>query len=227
MAIEKTLCQVAVNRDLCGAQFYSDAKTWVLDKGFAPEIAWQREQHPSNVSESAFLREAAWVVYCSGFREATVRKHFDYLSLCFFDWSSAAEIAENASACTTSAMLVLANRPKHQAVARIAQHIAEIGYEEFKGRFLQSPLEVFTTLPFLGPITSVHLAKNLGFDVAKPDRHLVRLKDFLGYKDVGAMCTAISSSCGDPVRVIDLVLWRYIEQTGIWQSTKTPALYAL
>jgi hypothetical protein len=63
--------------------------------------------------------------------------------------------------------------------------------------------------PFIGPITSFHLAKNLGLPVAKSDRHLVRLANAVGFEDVQSMCRNISSFTGDPVPVVDIVLWRF------------------
>jgi len=35
-------------------------------------------------------------------------------------------------------------------------------------------------LPFIGPVTAFHLAKNLGIEAVKPDRHLCRLSKLLG-----------------------------------------------
>ena len=60
--------------------FYSQAKKEIISRGFASEIEWQEQQVPEIISESFFLQEAAWVVYCSGFREATVRRCFDFIS---------------------------------------------------------------------------------------------------------------------------------------------------
>ncbi|HVY23721.1 MAG TPA: hypothetical protein VG962_10250 [Steroidobacteraceae bacterium] len=58
------------------------------------------------------------------------------------------------------------------------------------------------------------MAKNLGFDIAKSDRHLVRLKDALGFNTVDEMCLSIARFSGDAVRVVDVVLWRYMEQSA-------------
>jgi len=200
--------------------FYFDAKRQLVDQGFAAEISWQERQKPTSITEENFLREAAWVVYCSGFREATVRRCFDYLSLCFFDWSSAHDIATNGSACVSAAMNAFANRRKHEAVVTIASRVAAVGFKSFKRQLLNAPVQTLQGLPFLGPVTAVHLAKNIGFDIAKPDRHLVRLKDQLGFTNVSEMCQVISTESGDPVKVVDLVLWRFIEQHGVGRTSK-------
>lgn len=194
--------------------FYRRAKLEVLNLGYSEEIAWQTNQSPQLVGEQEFLREAAWVVYCSGFRESIVRQYFDFISLCFCDWASADEIAQKRHQCVAAAMPVLRNRRKHEAVAEIAALVAASGFENFKNRLIAAPIDTLRVLPFMGEVTSLHLAKNLGFDVAKPDRHLLRLQAYLGFPDVGAMCDAIAKTSGDPVRVVDVVLWRYLEQHG-------------
>lgn len=193
-------------------QYYSNAKATILDLGYGHEIDWQQNQNPVEVTESDFLREAAWVIYCSGFKEQTVRKYFNFLSMCFCDWSSAKAIADIGDRCIGAAMLGFRYRRKHEAVVAIASRIATIGFDEFRTNLLDAPISVIQELPFLGPITSIHLAKNLGFEVAKPDRHLVRLTSRFGYEDVDVMCREISDSCGDPIRVVDVVLWRYLER---------------
>jgi len=47
----------------------------------------------------------------------------------------------------------------------------------------------------------------------------MRLKSLLGFQDVEEMCKSISSSSRNSVRVVDLVLWRYMERgAGRWQK---------
>ena len=64
----------------------------------------------------------------------------------------------------------------------------------------------------LGPITSHHLAKNLGLQAAKSDRHLQRIADALGFGGVTETCQVLSEYSGDPISVVDIVLWRFAEQ---------------
>lgn len=101
--------------------FYIDAKKWLIDSGLGSEIEWQESRDPTSFSESNFLAEAAWVVYNSGFREAIVRRNFDFISLCFFEWASAQEIVDAGSLCVEAAMLAIANRRKHEAVLEVAR----------------------------------------------------------------------------------------------------------
>ena len=63
------------------------------------------------------------------------------------------------------------------------------------------------SIPWIGGITKYHLAKNLGFDCCKPDRHLVRIsKEYNTSPE--ELCKRISEATGDRVATVDLVIWR-------------------
>ncbi len=57
-------------------------------------------------------------------------------------------------------------------------------------------------------VTWRHLAKNLGMPVAKADRRLVRLAAAAGRDCVDVLCEEISAWLGEPVAVVDVVLWQ-------------------
>ena len=40
----------------------------------------------------------------------------------------------------------------------------------------------------MGPVMRYHLARNIGLDAVKPDRHLVRLTKHFCFKDAYTMC---------------------------------------
>ena len=61
------------------------------------------------------------------------------------------------------------------------------------------------TLPFIVPITVYHLAKNYGFDCAKPDRHLVRIA---GAEGTHELCARLARETGDRIATVDVVIWR-------------------
>jgi hypothetical protein len=102
------------------------------------------------------------------------------------------------------------NARKLDAIVLIARHVDEVGFESLKSRILEDPVPELSTLPHIGPVTAWHLAKNLGFDAAKPDRHLVRLCHRLGFADVHELCGTIAAVTGQRVAVVDIVLWRYL-----------------
>lgn len=188
---------------------FERARAAVARAGRPAEVEWQRAALPERFAETDLLREAAWVILCGGFREATVRRAFGHVSLCFFDWESASEIAEAGQTCVLAARPAFNNPRKLSAIVEVARLVQRAGFAELKRSILERPIAELRRLPHVGPVTAWHLAKNLGFDVAKPDRHLVRLARDHGYGDAHALCAALSRATGEPVRVVDLVLWRY------------------
>src|SRR5207247_42146 len=101
------------------------------------------------------------------------------------------------------------NRRKLDAICDIAQTVTVIAFNGLKERVLNDPIGTLQQLPFIGPVTVFHLAKNLGFDVAKNDRHLARLAATFGFDTAHDLCRQLSQRFGDPVSVVDLILWRY------------------
>jgi hypothetical protein len=190
---------------------YKRARGWLAESGYYEEIVRQQASSTSRITESEFLREYAWVILNSGFREAVIRKHFDYISLCFCDWESAAEIWRNRVGCIASASAASGNYRKLQAIIETARVLNEAGFVALKSQISDDPVGALSGLPYLGKVTTFHLAKNLGADVAKPDRHLMRVASRFGYADVNRMCSEIAIELGDRISVADLVLWRFEE----------------
>jgi hypothetical protein len=62
-------------------------------------------------------------------------------------------------------------------------------------------------MPWIGPTTKYHLAKNFGVDVAKPDVHLQRLADLEGVT-AQALCERLAETSPYHTRTVDLLLWR-------------------
>jgi endonuclease III len=87
--------------------------------------------------------------------------------------------------------------------------IAERGFQILKQEVDKAPLAVLAELPFIGRITAAHLAKNLGYPVAKNDRHLSRLASVLGFVEAQHLCESISALSGDSISIVDTVLWRF------------------
>ncbi len=198
--------------NLQAVTLYRIAKDRVQLCGFEAEVRWQSTRDLSQFSESDLLRQTAWVILCSGFREATIRRCFSYISLCFLDWESSSTICESAQLCRATALSRFNNEPKIDAILKAAAHVNSAGFASYKKEILSDPIGALRCLPFIGKITAHHLAKNLGADISKPDRHLSRLSDFMGFRDPQELCSYIAKETGDPINVIDLVLWRFLEQ---------------
>jgi hypothetical protein len=189
--------------------FYHAAKRTVEAAGFGFEGEWQRGVLGQDFLERDLLREAAWVILCSGFNERVVRRRFDAISLCFCDWCSAEYIVSRGDRCRSTAMAVFGNSRKITAILRTCDYVYEQGFSSLCSRIQSDPIQELGKLPFIGPVTSYHLAKNLGIDVVKRDRHLVRLAAYLGFDAPEEMCVAFGHQVGEPVSVVDIVLWRY------------------
>jgi len=191
-------------------------KAFYEAKFAAEEIGHKADFFPTdndqNFSEKEILREGAWVILCGGFREAVIRRLFANFSLCFCDWESALEILKNRNMCRETALDVFRNEKKVDAIIKLAELIVGTGFEELKSKILTSPIKVLSDIHFIGPITSYHLAKNLGFQVAKPDRHLNKISKNNGFKDAHELCEAIASQTREPISVVDGVLWRLSEK---------------
>lgn len=71
----------------------------------------------------------------------------------------------------------------------------------------QERLAFCEAIPWVGPITKWHLAKNWGVDVAKPDRHLVRLAE-QHHTTTDELCWCLGAMDGSLVRMVDTALWR-------------------
>lgn len=188
---------------------YMTAKEFVIESGFADEIDWQYSRVFSAVTESSFLREGAWVILSAGMRETVIRSKFEGITRAFLGWRSAGEITRKHRLCESHALAVFANVRKIKAIVRLAQIIAKNGFRQIKQTVEERGIEAIRSFPFMGPATSYHFAKNLGLDVVKPDRHLVRVAAATGYQSPDEMCRNIAEVTSDKLSVIDLVIWRY------------------
>lgn len=188
---------------------YDSARKAVISSGYSDEVQWQRDLLKDDFDIQDLMKEAAWVILCSGFNEKVVRKKFSYISLCFYDWESSVKISENRSLCIQTAAHGFSNVAKLSAIASVADILNEIGFKDFKDKVKKDPFSTLQLFPFIGPVTSIHLAKNLGVDCVKPDVHMVRLAELYKFKSPLHLCRKIADHTGDSLAVIDIILWRY------------------
>ena len=191
------------------ASIYMDLKEFVIRAGYDHEVDWQSDLNFECTTETDFLREAAWVVLSSGFRESVVRKCFQRVSEAFLGWGSAKQIYACREICRNRAISVFSNRCKIEAIMEIVERVANDGIDRIKMGIQLRGVEYLQKLPYIGPVTSYHLAKNLGLRVVKPDRHLVRMAHLTGYDSPLEMCSKVADTVGDSLAVVDLVFWRY------------------
>jgi hypothetical protein len=181
----------------------------VYQHGFFSEIYWQEKTNMASVDDSTFLSEHAWVVLSSGMNVKVVEKLFTSLAPVFGNWEDAGYILNNRVLIKTDALQRFAHSSKLDAMIYMAVHIATHGLTETMKSIQRCGPEFLEQFPFLGPATSRHLAKNLGFNISKPDRHLARISKKFGYTNTDFLCQEISEITGDKMNVIDVVLWRY------------------
>ncbi len=188
--------------------FYNFAKEVVVKAGYESEIEWQASKRFESVSETDFLGELAWVILASGMKESVVRVRFPGVESSFFGWD-ATEILKHGEACVWSALNSFGHEGKIYAILEGVEKVEREGFDHLKIRIEKDPIKVLQEFKFIGPITSFHLAKNLGVPVAKADRHLVRIASAFGCADVQRFCKFLSDKSGDKIQVVDIVLWRY------------------
>jgi hypothetical protein len=188
---------------------YLLAKLAVVQAGFEREIAWQELRSLEDVDERLFLREAAWVVLSSGMRESVIRALFPAVEAAFGQWQSARWIVENDRECKRLAEQTFRHSRKIAALVDISRTVASCGVEPILNDLRANGPDALCVLPYMGPATSRHLAKNLGIDTAKPDRHLVRVAEATGFASPASLCEQLAQAVGDTVAVVDLVIWRF------------------
>ena len=191
-------------------QVYDHACEYMRARSLESEVLWQRNANFADFSEQQLLTESAWVILCSGFREATVRRTFDHICLSFCDFESAEIICREKSICVKAARASINNPAKLKAICACAELVCSWGFAAYKQKVSEDPVAHLQMIPFIGPVTVWHLAKNLGLDVAKPDRHMIRLASRLGFVSAAALCEELAYRNNEQVKVVDLILWRYL-----------------
>jgi hypothetical protein len=168
--------------------------------GHGRDIEWA-EQLSGPADADAFALAAVYVIVNSG-----------------MSWKVAQPIYERCSrALQTHGRVgrVFRHPGKVRAIRSIWQHRHEL-YEEF--RRADDPVAFCETLPWIGPTTKWHLAKDLGTDVGKPDVHLARLAR-RDRTTVERLCRWLARGTGYRVATIDTILWRACA-TGILNSKR-------
>lgn len=154
---------------------------------------------PAAVTPWFFFKQYVHVVLCSYWKEQYARREWDR----YFE--SGGDLS------------CISNARKRHAVLTV-----RMGYEEYFDGVLaaEDKFAYLETMPLIGPVTCRHLARNIGIDCVKPDRHMNRLAAEFGYgasnkvpeqiKITTKMCQDIQDDIGgaEYLGVIDVALWR-------------------
>ena len=189
-------------------RLYVAAKRVVIDHGFVDEIAWQAVAGQGEPSPTTFVREAAWVVLSAGMREAVVRGVFDLFAEAMHGFDPI-PLSHDRLGARAAALAKFRHERKVDAILDIAEVTAGLTLRELHTALNNNAEQFLRSLPYIGPATWRHLAKNLGIPIAKPDRHLVRMVRATARQSVDALCQEIAEWLGEPIGVVDLVLWRW------------------
>lgn len=158
--------------------------------GFAgADIKWSENVKPPETAED-FALEAAFVICNSGMHHAIARAIYDRVQLALWNGQSAFDKYKHPGKAAAI----------DDVWARREQLLADYMAADDKVAFCE-------TLPWIGPITKYHLAKNFGAQVAKPDVHLQRLSDLHGVT-AQHLCERLAEVSGFKVATVDLILWR-------------------
>ncbi len=157
--------------------------------GFSDDIDWS-EAIPPATSPEEFADHAVYVICNSGMKNSVAEPIYER---CMSALRSGRRVRR-----------VFGHPGKSKAIQNIWRHRAIL----FVAYLLSGdPVAFLQRLPWIGPITSYHLAKNLGADVAKPDVHLERLAR-RDKTTTHKLCRRLARESGYRVATIDTILWR-------------------
>jgi len=188
------------------------AEKFLRENGFGQEI--DRFDNPRTLDEMndrELLQTYAWVVFSSGMRNAVIEAKWREITKAFRDFNPP-KIAEDLDAVRRNALNVFRHYKKVDAVIQMTQLLLKEGLA-LRSEIKEDPLNALYRLPFIGKVNRYHLARNLGFNVIKPDRHLVRLASKYEMTPF-ELCELIHQKTGRRLATIDAILWRYCEQKG-------------
>lgn len=178
-------------------KYYYSAREYVVRAGFQEEIDWV-EHLPAfaSVTPEQFFIEYAYVVLNAGMKQQVAERIFRR----FVDGGFVFDI--------------IGHEGKRNAIMT-AWDLHSDWLTKLKAKeTLDEQLAYLETLPWIGKVTKYHLARNLGLDVVKPDRHLVRLAREFEFDSPERMCEVVRDTLGVRLGVVDLVLWRYCNLTS-------------
>lgn len=168
---------------------FKQLQEMIVQAGYGAEIDWAQNVLP--VADAlTFWSEYAWVVLNSGMKNQVAQGIWSRVRPAVLSGSSASTVFGHAGKAAGIDKLYAERDSLYAAYSQAGDKMG----------FIRS-------LPWIGPITCFHLAKNYGFDCAKPDRHLVRIAG-AGAESVDDLCRRLAVATQQRVATVDLILWR-------------------
>lgn len=188
------------NKDILS--FYQAAKNHCIDNGYIFEISMVKNRRFEDMTPDLFFKAFVYVVLNSGMKNQIAHLIYEKFIIAF---GNNPFVGLNN---IRSGLNVIGHPGKREAIRDAFYQYRQWFMVLKKKKTLDEQLCFLESLPWIGPITKYHLARNLGLDVAKPDRHMSRVAGFFGFDDVQEMCRQLSEQSGDRIGVVDVVLWR-------------------
>lgn len=164
-------------------------ETILVKRGYGDMIEWSESIEPATDADD-FAKRTIYVICNSGMANVVAAKIY---SRCI----AALDAGEPAAS-------VFKHPGKGPAIDRI--------WDEREALFAsyaaaEDKVANLEALPWIGEVTALHLAKNLGADTAKPDVHLERLAR-RERTSSHELCARLAEEAGYRVATIDSILWR-------------------
>ncbi|TNJ28916.1 hypothetical protein GMRT_15335 [Giardia muris] len=173
----------------------------------APDVAWLMARQVLVSDFAEFMREYIYVVVASGFRGAVAATLTDRLHACLdFEAGVIKESMES----------IFKNKAKTLAITKTFYSLKD-NYEDASKEW-RVPADL-QALPFIGPTTCWHLARNIGLQSSvKPDLHMKRLFNRLFKRSdasfIQERIVELAKALGQPPGVVDFKLWVYLSHEG-------------
>lgn len=168
---------------------YLDLKLSIIDKGYESDIQWAENVKKCTLPED-FVLQFIFVVCNSGMKAQIAQKIYEKILI------------------TIGSGQNISHAFGHKGKVSAMKHVIKNKNEIFSD-YINSDdkLSFCKSLPWIGDITKYHLAKNLGEDCIKPDRHLMRIAETYNTNPFD-MCQKLSDITSDNLNTVDTVIWR-------------------
>ena len=158
-------------------------------RGYGPTIEWTESIKPPAGADE-FAEQAIYVICNSGMANTVATVIYDRCM--------------NVLRIGESVTNVFRHPGKSLAIDAIWRE-RERHYAEFMAA--DDKVSALRSLPWIGDVTALHLAKNLGANVAKPDVHMERLARAEN-TSTKELCARLSAASGYRAATVDTILWR-------------------